>query len=260
MSVRSAFAWLAHSRPELCCAINRDAQVTTSTFREKHLKELNQVIKHANATQTLSLMYAPLEVETLHLGVYADASFASNDYLSSQPAYIVLLCDGHSRCHVMNFSSSKSRRVVKSIMAVEVYAFADAFDAAFIVKNDFERIYDQHLPLVMLTDSKQTFDVITRASHTTEKRLIIDVAATREAYKRYETSNVGLVRSEQNPADVLTKPQVCGALDATLCMGMDVNPVEQWVTRNETMAASATETMTTAERTDGRSGEKNPGV
>ena len=211
MSVRAAFTWLAHSRPDLYCAINRAAQVTTSTFREEHVKVLNKAIKHANATKTLSHMYAPLEKETLHLCVYADSSFASNDDLSSQLGYIVLLCDGHSRCHVMTYSSRKSRRVVKSIMAVEVYALADAFDAAFIIKHDLERIYDQHLPLVMLKDSKQMFDVITRASHTTEKRLMIDVAAAREAYKRYEISNVGLVRSEHNPADGLTELQVfCG--------------------------------------------------
>jgi len=254
VSVRAAFAWLAHSRPDLCCAINRAAQVTASTFREEHIKELNEAIKHANATKTLSLMYAPLDKD------YADASFASNDDLSSQLGYIVLLCDGHSRCHVMTYSSRKSRRVVKSIMAGEVYVFADAFDAAFIIKHDLERIYDQLLPLVMLTDSKQMFDVIIRASHTTEKRLMIDAAAVREAYKRYEISNVGLVRSEHNPADGLTKPQICAALDVTLRTGTDVNSVEQWVTRNETMADSVTETMTTAERTDGRSDEEDPGV
>jgi len=260
VSVRAAFAWLAHSRPDLCCAIYRATQVTASTFREKLIKELNKAIKHANATKTFSLMYAPLDKETRHLRFYADASFASNDDLSSQLGYIVLLCEGHSRCQVMTYSSRKSRRVVKSIMAREVYAFADAFDAAFIFKHDLERIYDQHLPLVMLTDSKQMFDVITRASPTTDKRLRIYVAAAREAYKRYEISNFGLVRSKHNPADGLTKPQICAALDGTLRMGTDVNPVEQWVTRNETMADSATETMRTAERTDGRSGEEDPGV
>jgi len=134
-----------------------------------------------DCVKTLSLMYAPLDKETLHLRVYANASFASNDDLSSQMRYIVLLCDGHSRCHVMTYSSRKSIRVVKSIMAGEVYAFADAFDAACVIKHDLERMDDEHLPLVMLKDSKQMFDAITRASHTTGKRLMIDVAAAREA-------------------------------------------------------------------------------
>lgn len=112
-------------------------------------------------------------------------------------------------------------------MGGKVYAFADVFDAAFIIRHVLERIYAQHLPLVMLTDSKQLFGVITRASHTTEKRLMIDVAAAREAYNRYEISNVGLVKSEHNVSDGLKKPGLCTALDAALRLWKDVNPVKQ---------------------------------
>jgi len=116
-------------------------------------------------------------------------------------------------------------------MAGEAHMFADAFDAAFIIRHDLERLYLQHLPLVMLTDSKQIFDVITRASHTAEKRLMIDVAVAREAYNRYEISSVGLVKTEHNIANGLNKPGRCPALDTILRTGKDNNPVQQWVTR-----------------------------
>lgn len=232
VSVRAGFAWLAHSRPDLCCAINRSAQVTPVSFCKRHVQELNKAIKRAKATSGLTLSYTPLDRETLHLRVYADASFADNDDLSSQIGYVVLLCDSSDSCHVLAYSSKKARRVVRSIMAGEVYAFADAFDAAFIIKHDLEFIYRQHLPLLMLTDSKQTFDVVTRASHTTERRLMIDVAAAREAYKRNEISNVGLVKSEHNVADGLTKPGPCAALEAVLRTGRDTNPVQQWIIRS----------------------------
>jgi len=36
---RAAFAWLAHGRPDLCCAINRAAQVTEALLSERHVKE-----------------------------------------------------------------------------------------------------------------------------------------------------------------------------------------------------------------------------
>lgn len=246
VSARAGFAWLAHSRPDLCCAINRAAQVSGSSVCTRHVQELNKATKYARTTGDLMLTYTPLDRATLHLRVYADASFASNDDLSSQLGYIVLLCDRMDRCHVLTYSSKKARRFVRSIMAGEVYAFADAFDAAYIIKHDLERIYRQRLPLVMLTDSKQMFDVITRASHTTEKRLMIDVAAAREAYNRHEISNVGLVRSEHNVPDGLTKPGPCAALDAVLRIGKDVNPVQQWVIRSPV----------TPERSDG----ETPGV
>lgn len=141
VSARAGFGWLAHSRPDLCCAINRAAQVTAETFCERHVRQLKKAIQYAHNTKDLGLTYGPLDRETLHLRAYSDASFANNDDLSSQLGYIVMLCDGDSSCHVLSYSSKKARRVVRSIMAGEVYAFADAFDTAFILKHDLERIY-----------------------------------------------------------------------------------------------------------------------
>jgi len=191
------------------CAIKRAAQVTKVLFAERHIKEVNKAVKRAKATKDLVLTYTTLERESLHFRVYADASFASNDDLSSQLGYVAIFCDAEDRCHVLTYTRKKARRIVRSIMAGEVYAFADAFDAAYILKHDLERVYRQPLPLVMLTDSRQMLDVITRASHTTEKRLMIDVAAARDVYNKHEISNVGLVKSEHNIADGLTKPVFC---------------------------------------------------
>jgi len=81
----------------------------------------------------------------------------------------------------------------------------------------------------MLTDSKQTSSVITRATHTTEKRLNIDVAAAREAHNRHTISNVGLVTSEHNMADRLTKPGLCPALDSMMRTRAEESPVQQWI-------------------------------
>jgi len=116
-------------------------------------------------------------------------------------------------------------------MAGEVYAFSSGLDYGFMLKHDLECIYKQSIPMTLLSDSKQMFDVITKASHTTERRLMIDIAASREAYNRGEISNVGLVLSENSIADGLTKPSYCKAMDTMLRTGMDKNPVEQWIIR-----------------------------
>jgi len=78
---RSSLAWLVHGRPDLCCAINRAAQVTVVFFAERHLKEFNKAVKHVKATKDLVLKYTKRRRESLHLRVYDDASFASNDDL-----------------------------------------------------------------------------------------------------------------------------------------------------------------------------------
>ena len=66
-------------------------------------------------------------------------------------------------------------------MGGEVYAFAEGFHSVYAIKHTLEKVYRQNLPVTMLTDSKPMFDVIAKASHTSEKRLMIDVAAAREA-------------------------------------------------------------------------------
>eukprot|EP00170_Pyropia_yezoensis_P000148 contig_1145_g149 len=142
-----------------------------------------------------------------------------------------MLCDESGQTHVLSFASRKCRQVMRSVMAGEVYAFSAAFDEEFVIRYDLEQLYGCHIPLSLFTDSKKLFDVVTKASHPTEKRLMVDIAAAREAYNRRDISNVGLIASGDNPADPLTKPRGCPALDAILQTGVDRTPEVQWVIR-----------------------------
>lgn len=77
------------------------------------------------------------------------------------------------------------------------------------MKHDLENILSQHIPLQMLTDSHSLFDVITKSSMTSECRLMIDIKDVRDGYENMHISNVGFVRSENNPADAFTKVKYC---------------------------------------------------
>eukprot|EP00171_Calliarthron_tuberculosum_P003375 IDg3375t1 len=60
------------------------------------------------------------------------------------------------------------------------------------------------------------FDIITRNRQTSEKRLMIDIRAAREAYNERDISNIALIESEHNPADALTKIKSNKALSKLL--------------------------------------------
>lgn len=60
----------------------------------------------------------------------------------------------------------------------------------------------------MVTNSKQIFDVITHASHTTEKPSLVGLDGVREAYGNFEISNIGLVAGSPNLADRLTQSKI----------------------------------------------------
>lgn len=98
------------------------------------------------------LRFGKVDVDSLHLRVYADASFATNEDLSSQLGYVVLLCDETDRCHLLDYTSRKSKRVVRSIMGGEVYDFMDAFDLEFVMRSDLEKMMGVSIAINMMTD------------------------------------------------------------------------------------------------------------
>ena len=134
---------------------------------------------------------------------------------------------------ILHYSSTKANRVTRSSMAGETIAFTTGFDHAFLIKHDLQRLLGIHIPLYIFIDSKALFDVFTKFKHTCEHRLMIDIESAREAYKEYEIENIGLIKSEYNPADSLTKINGNGALMKLLITHKIDHPVEQYVIRTK---------------------------
>jgi hypothetical protein len=130
----------------------------------------------------VTLRFPALDPHTLRVVAYADASFHNCDDDWSQLGYVIALSDDSDSCAIVHFSSHKSKRVTRSTMAAETLAFVDAFDKAFIIRRELSRMLSKDIPPLMMTDSRALLDVITRARYTTERRLMVDVAAAREAY------------------------------------------------------------------------------
>lgn len=87
--------------------------------------------------------------------------------------------------HLLQFKSYKSRRVVRSPLVAETHALADAADMSIVIHHDLFHIHRRMIPITLLTDTKSLFDVLAKGSMTTEKRLMIDVRATWQAYNDY---------------------------------------------------------------------------
>lgn len=70
--IRAVIAWLANTRPGMCCLINRVVQVTEETFKKVKSTELNKAIKITKAKDNHGLTYGKLDAHTLRLKLYAD--------------------------------------------------------------------------------------------------------------------------------------------------------------------------------------------
>lgn len=81
----------------------------------------------------------------------------------------------------------------------------------------------------MLTDSKSLFDVISKGSDTCEKRLMIDIAATRQAYDQENINELGWIRRDFNIADALTKIAINEIMKKFILTGRIEYTTEQFV-------------------------------
>ncbi|PXF45775.1 hypothetical protein BWQ96_04442 [Gracilariopsis chorda] len=177
-------------------------------------------------------MQQELDIASFHIRFYTDSSIANSADQSSQLGYIATLCDKFNRCNILSCRSYNSRRVVRSVMGAEVYAFADGFDVAHMLRFDLESIMNRKLRLCILTDIKSLFDTTVKNSFISEKRLMIEVQAAREAYQQLEILDIGHISGSNNPADGLTKPKTCLALVKLLTTGIMDHHINQWVIRN----------------------------
>lgn len=86
----------------------------------------------------------------------------------------------------------------------------------------------QCVPILMLTDLAQLFSNSTPAKSTTERRLMVDMAALREAYNDRAIANSALINSGDNPADGLTKIEANPAILDLLRTHQLSHPIVQY--------------------------------
>ena len=233
-SLRMQLAWLSHSRPNLLFDVSQLTQVTEDAFEEDRLRFIKQANKTVKAAfeHNVTIKFPTLDLQTLRIIGISDASFANNRDLTSQLGFLLFLTDETDSVIPLIFKSYKARRVTRSVLAAELIAFVDLFHQAFAMASDVGKFPCQKkLPITLLTDSKSLFDILTKGSRTSEKRLMLDVAAAREGYRIGAISNIGFVRTAKNIADALTKKMCTAALREVLSTSKWAIKPDQWVIR-----------------------------
>lgn len=150
---------------------------------EEHVQSLNKCFRHLKKHK-LSLKFAKLYVQSLHIRACGDASHANNDDLSSQIGFVKTLCGKDENCAIIGYLSYKCKRKTRLAIASECHALADASDYTFMLKKDMEALLRKTCAIQLFTDSQTLFKVIVNATTTTERRLMIDVQATRKPYEK----------------------------------------------------------------------------
>jgi len=112
------------------------------------------------------LKFVKLDVNTLQLLAFIDASFANNKDLSLQISYVLVLADALNKANIVHWSSVKCKRVTWSVLALELYSRAYGFDIGAAIKSTVDKILQIDLPLVLCTDSKSLYDCLVQLGTT----------------------------------------------------------------------------------------------
>lgn len=85
-------------RPHLMLGFARALQILKRKLMST--KAFNAYIQHSKANQDLSLQFLPLDINSVRLVVFNDASFASNLDLISQLCYVITMINSSRNANV----------------------------------------------------------------------------------------------------------------------------------------------------------------
>jgi hypothetical protein len=119
--------------------------------------------------------------------------------------------------NLIYYSSTKTKRVTRSVLASEIYGIVEGVDMAIAINTTIKMITKQlgfpQTPIVVCTDLYSLYKCLVKLGTTQEKRLMIDIIALRQSYKRRKITKIRWIDEKDNPADAITKSTPNKALE-----------------------------------------------
>ena len=88
------------------------------------------------------------------------------------------------------FNSTKSKRIIQSVLASEIYRIVTDVDIIYAFSTTLNLITSYlellSFPIIVYTDSYSLYECLVKLGTTKEKRLMIDILALRQSYERCE--------------------------------------------------------------------------
>ena len=163
--------------------------------------------------------------------------------MSSQIGYIIVLGNKITassdtfkiRGNIIHWSSTKCKRITRSVLALEIYAMAHGVDIAIAIGGTInmiiERLSIPRVPIVVCIDSFSLYECLVKLGTTKEKRLMIDIMALRQAYEQGELKDIRWIDGRDKPADSMTKSGPNAALERLIDTNHLELRVQGWVER-----------------------------
>ena len=118
-------------------------------------------MKHINQ----GINYIALNLSAAKIFVFINGSFANNKDFNSQIGYKIIIANKTKtteeefqiKGNLIHYSSTKSKRVTRSVLASEIYSIVGGVNIAIVINTTLKIITDQlglsQIPTIVCTDS-----------------------------------------------------------------------------------------------------------
>ena len=199
--------WVANqSRPDLAFD-SCDLSCSIKNAKIGDLLRAAKVVRKAKS-QRVSLKFTKLDLATMKIVIYSDASYCNLPDGSSQGGHIIFLCDAYGVMVPITWSSTKIRRIARSVLAAECLALQDAADSAVLIAGLLsEMLYNskKSINIVAKTDNRGVHGALISTKAVKDMRLRVDMAYLKQMLEKQELEKVLWIHSAEQLADCLTK-------------------------------------------------------
>ncbi len=207
--------WLTtQGRPDLAfesCFVSNSLK----TGNRQVFHRANKIIRRAQ-TQNVSLHFpCSLDIYSVSVVSFCDASFANLPNAGSQGGFISFIVDKNGLYSPVTWQSRKIRRVVKSTIAAECLAAVEAAENTIYIATLLGAIIKSpRVDTFLFCDNRNLVNAVHSSTNLDDKRLVIDVSVLRDLVDQGELTKFLWVSTDCQLADVLTKQ---GASAKLLC-------------------------------------------
>ena len=210
-SLAGALLWLGKGVLPPAAYASSNMQQIFSLLKVGHIVEANETVRDIRKLDPTIVYHSPGNVANAILSTFSDASFNITARKSYGQTGLVsgvrtTMQDGSELFHILDWVSTKQRRISHSSYGAEILACAEGDDRGFYLKMGINSLFPKvKMRNEILVDSMGLFDTITTLHEGNEYRLRQTVQRIRDSFEAADVNVIRWIPGTQNIADALTK-------------------------------------------------------
>lgn len=131
-------------RPNIFATVQLIAPANANV-KERQFKSKRTAINHMHEKNGSGLDFNALDIQSVRIVMFSNASFANAASLKSQLGFVVPMVSKHRGANIVHHGSSLSHRITKWVTAAEVHALGSAFDQGYSVREAPEELLERQV-------------------------------------------------------------------------------------------------------------------